>query len=156
MRQKPVEQMELALEAMGESHHGQRSGEAPMTSGGDERSRSDHALMERVVERANALAALKRVKQNKGGPGVDGMTVGELPAYLVAHCEAIREQLLAGVYQPQPVRRAEIPKPGGGTRQLGIPTVLDRFLQQCLLDDLPSIRAVRDSILVPGAGGLRA
>ena len=96
------------------------------------------------------------MKQFKGGPGVDGMTVGEQPAYLVAHCEAIREQLLAGVYQPQPVRRAEIPKPGGGTRQLGIPTVLDRFLQQCLLDDLPSIRAVRDSILVPGAGGLRA
>jgi group II intron reverse transcriptase/maturase len=92
--------------------------------------------MELVVARANALAALKRVKQNKGRPGVDGRTVGELKPYLVEHWEAIREQLLAGTYQPQPVRRAEIPKPGGGTRQLGIPTGLDRFLQQCLLQVL--------------------
>jgi group II intron reverse transcriptase/maturase len=92
--------------------------------------------MEQVVGRANALAALKRVKQNKGGPGVDGMTVGELSAYLVTHWEGIREQLLAGTYQPQPVRRHDIPKPGGGTRTLGIPTVVDRFIQQCLLQVL--------------------
>ena len=74
MRQKS-EQLELALEARGEASHGQRSGEASTTSHGDERSGGDHRLMERVVERANALAALKRVKQNKGSPGVDGMTV---------------------------------------------------------------------------------
>ena len=135
MRQKS-EQLELALEARGEAPQGQRSGEAPTTSHGDERSGGDHRLMEQVVARVNALAALKRVKQNKGGPGVDGMTVGELPAYLAAHWESIREQLLAGRYQPQPVRRAELPKPGGGTRQLGIPTVLDRFIQQCLLQVL--------------------
>jgi group II intron reverse transcriptase/maturase len=92
--------------------------------------------MEQVVERANALAALRRVKQNRGGPGVDGMTVDDLTPYLVAHWEAIREQLLAGRYQPQPVKRQEIPKPGGGTRTLGIPTVLDRFIQQCLLQVL--------------------
>ncbi len=135
MRQKS-EQLELALEARGEAPHGQRSGEASTTSHGNERSGDDPRLMERVVERANALAALKRVKQNKGSPGVDGMTVGELSPYLVAHWTDIREQLLAGTYQPQPVRRHEIPKPGGGARTLGIPTVLDRFLQQCLLQVL--------------------
>ena len=135
MRQKS-EQLELALEARGETSHGQRSGEASTTSDGTERSGGDHRLMERVVERVNALAALKRVKQNRGSPGVDGMTVEDLTPYLAAHWETIREQLLAGNYQPQPVRRHEIPKPGGGTRQLGIPTVLDRFIQQCLLQVL--------------------
>src|SRR5438034_10549109 len=92
--------------------------------------------MEQVVARANALAALKRVKQNQGSPGVDGMTVDDLTPHLVTHWDVIREQLLAGSYQPQPVGRAEIQKPGGGTRQLGIPTVLDRFIQQCLLQVL--------------------
>jgi len=135
MRQKSG-QLELALEARGETHHGQRSGEAPTTSRENDRSGGDHRLMEQVVERTNALAALKRVKQNKGGPGVDGMTVQELSPYLVTHWEGIREQLLAGTYQPQPVRRHDLPKPDGGTRQLGIPTVLDRFLQQCLLQVL--------------------
>ena len=135
MRQKS-EQLELALEVRGEAPHDQRSGEAPTTSGGDERSGGGHRLMEQVVARANALAALKRVKQNRGSPGVDGMTVDDLTPYLVAHWETIRGQLLAGRYQPQPVKRQEIPKPGGGTRTLGIPTVLDRFIQQCLLQAL--------------------
>ena len=97
----------------GEASHDQRSGEAPTTSGEDERSRSDHRLMEQVVERVNALAALKRVKQNKGSPGADGMSVDDLTPYLALHWEAIRAQLLAGSYQPQPVKRQEIPKPGG-------------------------------------------
>ena len=132
MRQKTGEQLELALDGRGEAPSSQCSGEAPTTSHGDDRSGGDHRLMERVVARANALAALKRVKQNKGSPGVDGMTVKDLSPYLVAHWEATREQLLTGTYQPQPVRRAEIPKPGGGTRELGLPTVLDRFIQQCL------------------------
>jgi group II intron reverse transcriptase/maturase len=92
--------------------------------------------MEQVVGRSNALAARKRVRQNKGSPGVDGMTVDDLSPYLTEHWESLREQLLAGTYQPQPVKRQEIPKPGGGTRELGIPTVLDRFLQQCLLQVL--------------------
>jgi group II intron reverse transcriptase/maturase len=135
MRQKS-EQLELALETRGEAPHGQSSGEAPTTSREPERSGGDHRLMEQVVERVNALAALKRVKQNRGGPGVDGMTVDDLTPHLMTHWEAIREQLLAGRYQPQPVKRQEIPKPGGGTRTLGIPTVLDRFLQQCLLQVL--------------------
>jgi RNA-directed DNA polymerase len=136
MRQKASEQLELALDSRGEAPRSQRSGEASTTSGGDGGSGGDHRLMEQVVGRVNALAAQKRVKQNKGSPGVDGMTVMELSPYLVTHWEGLREQLLAGTYQPQPVRRAEIPKPGGGTRQLGIPTVLDRFIQQCLLQVL--------------------
>ena len=136
MRQKTIEQMELALDSRGEAPRSQRSGEAPTTPRGDDRSGDDRRLMEQVVERVNALAALKRVRQNRGSPGVDGMTVDDLSPYLAAHWEAIRGQLLAGTYQPQPVRRQEIPKPGGGTRQLGIPTVLDRFLQQCLLQVL--------------------
>jgi len=135
MRQKS-EQLELALDNRGEAPTSRRSGEAPTTSHGNERSGGDHRLMEQVVGRANALAALRRVKQNKGSSGVDGMTVDDLTPYLATHWEALREQLLAGSYQPQPVKRQEIPKPGGGTRTRGIPTVLDRFLQQCLLQVL--------------------
>jgi group II intron reverse transcriptase/maturase len=94
------------------------------------------SLMEAVVERGNLLAALRRVKQNKGSPGVDGMTVGELDAYLRETWVATRERLLLGHYAPMTVRRVEIPKSGGGMRELGIPTVLDRFIQQALLQVL--------------------
>lgn len=93
-------------------------------------------LVEAVVEPRNMRRALKRVRANKGSAGVDGMTVDELPAYLKEHWPAIRAQLLEGSYPPQPVRRAEIPKPEGGVRQLGIPTVLDRLIQQALLQVL--------------------
>ena len=92
--------------------------------------------MERACERQNLRAALKRVRQNAGKPGIDGMTVEELPGYLRVHWPRLREELLAGRYQPQPVRRVAIPKPGGGERELGIPTVLDRFIQQALLQVL--------------------
>ena len=92
--------------------------------------------MERVVERSNLLAALRRVRSNGGSPGVDGMTVEALPDYLRRKWSKIREQLLVGTYRPQPVRRVKIPKPGGGVRKLGIPTVLDRFIQQALLQVL--------------------
>lgn len=109
MRQKTVEQMELALEARGETPHGQRSGEARKTSDETERSVVDHALMERVIEYANVLAALKRVRQNKGSPGVDGMSVDDLAPYLAEHWKTIREQLLAGHYQPQPGYAARRP-----------------------------------------------
>ena len=85
-----------------------------------------------VCERENCQQALKRVKANKGSPGVDGMTVQELPEYLKQHWPAIREQWQSGTYQPQPVKRVEIPKPDGGVRKLGIPTVLDRFIQQAV------------------------
>src|SRR5437879_2430834 len=94
-------------------------------------------LMEEVCERENCKQALARVKTNKGSPGVDGMTAHELPEYLKQHWPAIREQLLSGTYKPQPVRRVEIPKPdGGGVRKLGIPSVLDRFIQQAVMQVL--------------------
>lgn len=94
------------------------------------------ALMEEVCERNNCKQALARVKANKGSAGVDGMAVGELADFLKEHWPAIREQLLSGTYKPQPVRRVEIPKPEGGMRKLGIPTVLDRFVQQAVLQVL--------------------
>jgi RNA-directed DNA polymerase len=97
---------------------------------------SSEQLMEEVCGRKNCQQALARVKRNKGSAGVDGMTVEQLPAYLKQHWPAIREQLLRGTYKPQPVKRVEIPKPDGGMRQLGIPTVLDRFIQQAVMQVL--------------------
>jgi RNA-directed DNA polymerase len=93
-------------------------------------------LMEEVCERENLKEALRRVKANKGSAGVDGMTVGGIIDYLKQHWPAIREQLLNGTYEPRPVRRMEIPKPDGGVRKLGIPTVLDRFIQQAVMQVL--------------------
>ncbi len=94
------------------------------------------SLMEEICERENCKQALARVRANRGSPGVDGLTVQALPGYLKKHWLTIREQLLQGTYVPQPVRRVEIPKPDGGVRHLGIPTVLDRFLQQAILQVL--------------------
>jgi RNA-directed DNA polymerase len=93
-------------------------------------------LMERVLAPENLRAAYRRVRGNRGAPGVDGMTVHELAGYLRAGWPAIRGRVLAGTYEPSPVRRHALPKPGGGERILGIPTVLDRFLQQALLQVL--------------------
>ena len=93
-------------------------------------------LMEEVCERGNLERALKRVESNRGSPGVDGMKVQDLRGHLVDHWPAIREQLLNGAYRPMPVKRVDIPKPGGGMRQLGVPTVLDRFIQQAVLQVL--------------------
>ena len=109
--------------------------EASSAGSGDERPGTT-GLMELACERRNLLAALKRVRQNAGSPGVDGMTVKALSDHLRVHWPQLREELLAGRYQPQPVRRVAIPKPGGGERELGIPTVLDRFIQQALLQVL--------------------
>jgi len=92
--------------------------------------------MEQALSRPNLLTALKRVRKNKGSPGIDGMAVDELPEWLKVHWPEVREELLAGRYQPQPVKRQRIPKAGGGERELGIPCVLDRFIQQALLQVL--------------------
>lgn len=96
----------------------------------------DENLLEEVLKDTNLRAALKRVRSNKGSPGVDGMTTEELPKFLKDNWLSIKERLLTGRYKPAPVRRVEIPKPNGGVRQLGIPTVLDRFIQQALMQVL--------------------
>jgi RNA-directed DNA polymerase len=89
-------------------------------------------LMEEILSRENLMMAYRRVKANKGAPGIDQMTVEQLWTFLEGHWAAIREDLLAGRYEPAPVRGVDIPKPGGGVRLLGIPTVLDRFIQQAM------------------------
>lgn len=89
-------------------------------------------LMEKIISRGNMMAAYSRVVTNKGAPGVDGMPVTALKGYLHEEWPRIKEELLTGTYHPQPVRKVEIPKPGGGTRMLGIPTVLDRLIQQAM------------------------
>jgi RNA-directed DNA polymerase len=132
-------QLRLAFSSEGRS-------EAPMSPGrGSEPSTAkrmpespaqEEQLMEEVCGRENCQQALKRVKSNKGSPGIDGMTVEDLPGHLLEHWPAIREQLLNGTYKPQPVKRVEIPKPDGGVRQLGIPTVLDRMIQQAVMQVL--------------------
>lgn len=96
-------------------------------------------LMEQIVSKDNLTMALSRVKRNKGAPGSDGMTVDMLLTFLKENWTSIREELLNGTYQPQPVRRVEIPKPNGGVRLLGIPTVLDRLIQQAILQILTPI-----------------
>jgi group II intron reverse transcriptase/maturase len=137
MHQMSDEQFELSLEGRGEAPRGKRSDEPlPAVCNIERSGNDDHLFMEQVIERGNLLRALKRVEQNQGSPGVDGLTVEELPGFLREHWRAIQGQLLAGRYRPSVVKRCEIPKPGGGMRQLGIPTVLDRFIQQALLQVL--------------------
>ena len=115
---------------------GREEAESSGVANGTENPASTNRLMEAVCERENLKAALRQVKANKGSPGVDGMTVGGIKDYLKQHWPAIREQLLNGTYEPKPVRRVEIPKPDGGVRKLGIPTVLDRLIQQAVMQVL--------------------
>src|ERR1700674_2173676 len=110
--------------------------ESSRATSGSESPAKTNRWMEAVCERENLKEALRQVKANKGSPGVDGMTVVALSDYLRQHWPAIREQLLNGTYEPKPVRRVEIPKPDGGVRKLGIPTVLDRFIQQAVMQVL--------------------
>jgi RNA-directed DNA polymerase len=134
-------QMKLAFAAEGRGEAPKAAGggtEAVKAGYGTESPASPECLMEEVCQRDNLVRALKRVKGNKGSPGIDGMRVEELADYLKEHWPRIREQLLQGAYQPQPVKRVRIPKPGGGERLLGIPTVLDRFVQQAVLEVLQS------------------
>jgi RNA-directed DNA polymerase len=132
LRQMPKQ--ELPIEERGEAPKVDRSDEARSATHESKHSGNDgEKLLELVVERSNVEAALRRVKKNKGSPGIDGMTVEELPTYVAKHWERLREEILTGRYQPQPVRRHSIPKKDGGVRELGIPTVLDRLIQQCIL-----------------------
>src|ERR1700731_766243 len=110
--------------------------ESLVATSGPESPARPNRLMEEVCERENLNEALRQVKRNKGSAGVDGITVGQLTDYLKQHWPVIREQLPSGTYEPKPVRRGEIPKPDGGVRKLGIPTVLDRFIQQAVMQVL--------------------
>jgi RNA-directed DNA polymerase len=136
-RQKNQLELAFMMESRGEAPTAVREGtESPGAKRKTESSAISEQLMEEVIERENLKQALRRVKANKGSPGVDGMTVEELTGYLKEHWPAIREHLLSGTYKPQPVKRVEIAKPGGGIRKLGIPTVLDRFIQQAVMQVL--------------------
>ena len=133
-------QLELALEpvAKGEARSPDTQGTEARTAHAEpERpAAGQQPLMEAVVEPGNLKKALARVRRNRGAPGVDGMTVDELGDHLKVHWPEIRSRLLAGSYTPQPVRRVEIPKASGGVRRLGVPTVLDRFIQQAVMQVL--------------------
>jgi len=136
-RQKTGEQLSLPGTGRGEAPRVAGEGTEPSTAKREAESpASTEHLMEEVCERENLKKALKRVRSNKGSPGIDGMTVDELPGYLKEQWPTHREQLLSGTYTPKPVRRVEIPKGGGGVRKLGIPTVLDRFIQQAVMQVL--------------------
>ena len=132
-RQKNQEQLAFRFDCGSEAPMERSEGaEARMVKRETENPAGNQRWMEEVCERENRRAALKRVRANQGSPGIDGMTVDELPEYLEQHWPAIQEQLLSGTYKPMPVKRVEIPKPDGGMRKLGIPTVLDRFVQQAV------------------------
>src|SRR6266849_3993311 len=136
-RQNIQGKLDFCSEPAGEAREaGREETESRLTVNDPESPANTNRLMEEVCERENLKEALQRVKANKGSAGVDGMTVGGITDYLKQHWPAIRAQLLSGTYEPKPVRRAEIPKPDGGVRKLGIPTVLDRLIQQAVMQVL--------------------
>ena len=137
MQQNIQIELDFSSTPAGEAREaGREETESLSTVNDPESPASTNRLMEEVCERENLKEALRRVKANKGSAGVDGMTVGGITDYLKQHWPAIREQLLNGTYEPKPVRRVEIPKPDGGVRKLGIPTVLDRLIQQAVMQVL--------------------
>lgn len=120
----PVKQLSLSLEGP--------EGESEMGNPIESKSIFCSSLIDRVLQRNNIIRALKQVRRNKGAPGIDGMTVDDLPDYLKQHWPRIRQQLIEGCYKPKPVKRVEVPKPDGRKRKLAIPTVLDRLIQQAI------------------------
>lgn len=128
----PVEKQTLTMDGRRQNLRAQEDEAASVTAGTGHSHEEPMDLLSAVLDRPNMQRAYDRVMRNKGAPGVDGLTVGELKAYLKTHWLEHKEALLNGRYQPQPVRKVEIPKSGGGVRQLGIPTVLDRLIQQAL------------------------
>src|SRR6202167_6109015 len=163
MHQKTI-QLAFDLEARGEAPSDQLEGSEPGSAASDtptsaqERPPSMAAgahspdFMEAITSPANMRRALKRVRSNKGSPGVDGMTVDDLVKHLHEAWPGIRALLLSGDYHPQPIRRVEIPKPDGGVRQLGIPTALDRLIQQGVLQLLDQLY---DPTFSPNSYGFR-
>jgi len=119
-------------EAAGRNSAGARVGAEVGAAATGQTKSEDGLLMERVVERSNMWLAYQRVVENKGAPGVDGLTVEQLKGWLKAHWPRVRQALLEGEYIAQPVRRVDIPKPQGGVRMLGVPTTVDRLIQQAL------------------------
>ena len=134
MRQKSI-QLALNLEGAGEAQPDLGRGIEAQAAASTTVSLA-HDLMEAVVAGKNMQDAQGKVRSNKGSPGVDGMTADQLEPYLREAWVKLREDLLSGAYRPSPIRRVDIPKADGGMRQLGIPTVIDRFVQQCLLQAL--------------------
>lgn len=136
-RQKNQQELALGPFDRGEAPVGGRQGAEPLVAASERESpASTRQLMEEVCDRENLIRAWQRVRRNKGGPGVDGMTIDAARGHLREHWPDIRSQLLRGDYQPQPVKRVEIPKPDGGVRKLGVPCVVDRLIQQALLQVL--------------------
>jgi len=137
MRQNIQYSLALVPEGRGEAPvRGHQGTEPPVAKPIPESPACEEQLMEEVCARGNLVRAWKRVRSNKGSPGVDGMTIEDAKAYLRERWPTIRSQLLSGTYQPQPVKRVEIPKPDGGIRKLGVPCVVDRLIQQALLQVL--------------------
>ena len=136
-RQNIQGELDFSSPPAGEAREARREEtESPSARHDPESPASTNRLMEEICERENLKEALRQVKGNKGSAGVDGITVNQLTDYLKQHWPVIREQLLSGTYEPKPVRRVEIPKPDGGVRKLGIPTVLDRLIQQAVMQVL--------------------
>src|SRR3954453_15382346 len=137
MRQKIQYSLALAPKSWGEDPaRGYQGTEPPMAKSAPESPACVEQLMEEVCDRGNLQRAWKRVRSNKGSPGVDGMTIEDARTYLREHWPNIRSHRLLGTYQPQPVKRVKIPKPEGGVRKLGVPCVVDRLIQQALLQVL--------------------
>src|SRR3954454_11119172 len=137
MRQKIQYSLALELVVQGETPVSSYQGAEPFVAKlTPERPALTEQLMEEVCDRGNLVRAWKRVRHNKGSPGVDGMTIDDTKDYLREHWPSIRSQLLEGTYQPRPVKRVEIPKPDGGVRKLGVPCVVDRLIQQAVLQVL--------------------
>lgn len=144
---------EASLDGPGEGGTGTGPIEEPRLSAAIARRRAlTSRLMEQVVERDNLNQACRRVVANKGSPGIDGMGVGQLAGWIESHRESLTTSLLDGSYEPSPVRGVNIPKPGGGRRQLGIPTVIDRLVQQAMLQVLTPIL---DPTFSPSSHGFR-
>ena len=134
-----AENKESCLQKNSAEHEGYARAHRSFNRIWKEKDSAQPKLLEKILDRENLNRAFKRVKANKGGPGIDGITVDEIGAYLRENQKAIIERIYGGKYTPDPARRVEIPKPDGGVRKLGIPTVKDRIFQQAITQQLMPI-----------------